>query len=159
MPKQNGKLDQSDRQILNILQDDGRITNAKLSKDLGMSPSPMLERVRKLEKNGYIKKYVALIDGKRVNRGTIAIVSVSLAIHQPGIVDSFVEHISKLNEVLECYHISGENDFLLKVVVSGIDEYRDWVLNKLTPLEGINKIQTSFALRTVKHTTKIDACE
>ena len=155
MQKTENNLDAVDVQILNILQDEGRITNAALSAQVGVSPSPMLERVKKLEKNGYIRKYVALIAPEKVGRGTIVFVTVSLAMHQLAALDNFTDAIRGLPEVLECYHISGEADFLLKVLVSGIESYRDFVVNKLTPITGIERIRTSFVLETVKHTTKI----
>lgn len=155
MPKNETKLDDADRLILDILQSHGRITNSKLAEQLGMSPSPMLERVRKLEKSGIIERYVALLAPEKVGK-TFAFVSVSLAVHQLGALDHFKQAIHDLPEVLECHHITGEDDFILKVAVSGIDDYRDFVVNKLTPISGINKIRTSFVLDTVKYTTKID---
>ncbi|MCA9740722.1 MAG: Lrp/AsnC family transcriptional regulator [Deferribacteres bacterium] len=155
MQKSENNLDPADVKILNILQEDGRITNAALSANVGVSPSPMLERVKKLEKNGYIRKYVALIAPEKVGKGTIVFVTVSLAMHQLAALDNFTEAIRELPEVLECYHISGEADFLLKIAVSGIESYRDFVVNKLTPIAGIDRIRTAFVLDTVKHSTKI----
>ncbi len=149
------KLDQADKQILNILQEDGRIRNAKLASELGMSPSPMLERVKKLEQAGIIRKYVALIAPEKVGKNTLAFVAVSLAVHQLGSLDAFKSEIEQLPEVLECYHISGPHDFLLKVLVDDMDEYREFVINKLTRIGSLNNIQTWFVLDTVKHETHI----
>jgi Lrp/AsnC family leucine-responsive transcriptional regulator len=147
------KLDKTDREILDIIQKNARITNAELASRIGMSPPPVLERVRKLEKRGYIKKYVALLDPARVGCGTIVFVSVSLAIHQYKSISRFVEKILALPEVLECYHMTGEEDYLLKVCVSDIEEYEKFVLHRLTRIPGINKLKTSMVLSTVKHET------
>lgn len=150
------KLDDFDKQILSVLQENGRITNAKLAADIGMSPSPMLERVKKLERTGVIHKYVALVNPEKVGKTTIAFVAVSLAVHQMGSLDHFTEEIRKLPEVMECYHISGDDDFILKVMVESIDAYREFVIDKLTKIGGISKIRTSFVLQPIKYTTRIE---
>ena len=149
-------LDEIDKKILNILQEEGRITNARLAQKVGISPSPTLERVKKLEQAGFIRQYVALVAPEKIDRGTLALVHVSLAVHQLGSLDHFVKSIQALPEVLECYHISGEEDFLLKVAVAGIEAYREFVVNKLTGIGGISKIRTSFVLDTVKNSTKYE---
>jgi Lrp/AsnC family leucine-responsive transcriptional regulator len=148
-------LDNADKKILNILQANGRITNSQLAKEVGLSPPPMLERVRKLEKNGIIKKYVALVDPKKLDRGTIAFVAVSLRFHRQDAIQEFVTEIQKIPEVLECHHITGEEDYLLKVVIKDISEYERFLLEKLTRFSGISKIKTSFILSTLKQETKI----
>jgi Lrp/AsnC family leucine-responsive transcriptional regulator len=151
----NHFLDHIDRKIINLLQDNGRMTNAQLAKEIGLSPPPMLERVRKLEKNGIIRKYVALVDPKKLDLGTIAFVSVSLSLHQKRAIQHFVSEIQKIPEILECYHITGEEDYLLKVVIKDIEHYERFLVEKLTPLSGISKIKTSFILNTLKQNTKI----
>ena len=148
------KLDSTDKKILNILQSNGRITNSQLASEIGISPPGMLDRVKRLENAGYIEKYVALVNPEKVGRGTMAIVLVSLAIHQIPSLDRFTEEINQLEEVLECFHISGEDDFMLKVAVENIQEYEEFVVNKLTRIQGINKINTSFILSKVKYNTK-----
>ena len=150
----NNKLDKIDKHILNILQENGRITNAELANRVGMSPPPMLERVRKLENKGIIKKYVALIDPDSVSKGTMALVSVSLDRHRIKSIDQFTQAIDTLPEVMECYHITGEDDYLLKVAVKDINEYENFILKKLTKLPALSKIKTSFILSTVKYETK-----
>ncbi len=149
------KLDEIDRSILEILQNRGRITNAQLAVEVGISPPAMLERVKRLEKSGVIKNYAALINYKSVGQDVIAWVSVSLAIHQLQSIDAFQEAVDTLEEVLECYHITGEDDFLLKIVVKNIAEYEDFILHKLTLIPGVTKIRTSFVLSTVKFDTRI----
>lgn len=148
------KIDNIDQKILNILQTNGRITNAQLAAEVGISPPGMLDRVKRLENAGIIQQYVALVNPEKVGRGTMAIVSVSLAIHQIPSLARFREEINQLDEVLECFHISGEDDFMLKVAVENIREYENFVVNKLTRIQGINKINTSFILSTVKYNTK-----
>lgn len=150
------KIDQADKKIISILQENARISNTGLAAEIGISPSPTLERVKKLEKQGVIRKYVALLAPKKVGKGTIAMVSVSLAVHEMGSLDHFLGEIRKLPEVTECYHITGESDFLMKVIVENIEAYRNFVLNKLTRIGGISRIRTSIVLDTVKYTTKIE---
>ncbi len=148
-------LDHIDKKILDLLQDNGRITNSQLAKEVGLSPPPMLERVRKLENSGTIRKYVALVDPKKVERGTMAFVSVSLRLHQKDAIQEFVTKIQKIPEVLECYHITGEEDYLLKVVIKDIEEYERFIREKLTRFAGISKIKTSFILNVMKQETKV----
>ncbi|MFC1502372.1 Lrp/AsnC family transcriptional regulator [bacterium] len=151
----NNTLDDIDRKILDILQENGRITNAQLAKEAGISPPPMLDRVRKLEKNGYIRKYVALADPKKLNRGTMAFVAISLSLHRRDAIQEFVEKIQQIPEVLECYHLTGETDYLLKIAIEDMDAYEQFLLQKLTRFSGISKIKTSFILSTLKQETKI----
>jgi Lrp/AsnC family leucine-responsive transcriptional regulator len=151
----NNTLDQIDRKILDILQEHGRITNAQLAKEAGISPPPMLDRVRKLEKNGYIRKYVALVDPRKLNRGTMAFVEIALSLHRQDAIQEFVEEIQKIPEVLECYHLTGETDYLLKIAIKDMDAYEQFLLQKLTRFSGISKIKTSFILNTLKQETKI----
>jgi Lrp/AsnC family leucine-responsive transcriptional regulator len=149
------KLDNTDKKILDILQDDARITNLELANRIGISPPATLERVKRLEKNGVIKKYVALVDPTKVSKGTFALVSVALMIHQIPSIDSFTKQINKLDEVLECYHITGSDDFMLKIAVENIEQYEKFILNKLTRIKGVSKVTTNIVLSTVKFNTKI----
>jgi Lrp/AsnC family transcriptional regulator, leucine-responsive regulatory protein len=149
------KFDDIDRKILDILQTNCKITNAQLASEVGISPSSMIERVKRLENAKVIKKYVALVTPEKVGSGTLAMVSVSLSMHQLEPVDKLKKTLNDFDEVLECYHIAGEEDFLLKVAVKDIQQYQDFVLNKLSKIEGINKIKTTFVLSTVKYQTKL----
>lgn len=148
------KFDEIDKKILDILQTNCKITNAQLASEVGISPSSMLERVKRLENSKVINKYVALVSPEKIGRGTFALVSVALSIHQLESVDKFIKTFSDIDEVLECYHIAGDEDFLLKVAVRDMQEYQDFVLNKLSKVKGINKIKTTFVLSTVKFETK-----
>jgi Lrp/AsnC family leucine-responsive transcriptional regulator len=152
-------FDEIDRKILEILQTNCKITNAQLASEVGISPSSMLERVKRLENAKVINKYVALVAPGKVGKGTFAFVSVALAIHQLESVDTFIKTFSGIDEVLECYHIAGDEDFILKVAVKDMQEYQDFVLNKLSKVKGINKIKTTFVLSTVKFETKFTIAE
>jgi Lrp/AsnC family transcriptional regulator, leucine-responsive regulatory protein len=148
-------LDQVDKRILNILQDDGSVTNVELSRRIGLAPATTLERVRKLKHQGFIRKTVALVDAARVRQSTVAFVNVSLTLHGAEKVNEFRSHVEELPQVLECYHISGESDFLLKIVASDIEAYESFLLHRLSGIPFIGKIHTSFVLSTVKHETRL----
>lgn len=149
-------LDNTDKKILNILQENARITNVQLASKIGISPPAMLDRVKRLEINGIIRKYAALLNPEKVGKNTFALVSVSLTMHRNTIIDDFTKAIKKFDEVLECYHVTGESDFLLKIAVKNIQEYEHFIIEKFTKIKGVNKINTSFILSTFKHKTKIN---
>jgi Lrp/AsnC family transcriptional regulator, leucine-responsive regulatory protein len=147
------KLDETDLKILEILQNDGRITNAKLAARIGISPPAMLERVRRLESNAVIVRFVALVDRKKIGQGVLAFVSVSLAVHQPEVHRRFIDRVSELGEVLECYQVSGDSDFVLKVALKSLDQYARFINHRLAGIEGIQNIRSTFVLDTVKYHT------
>lgn len=150
------QFDDIDKKILNILQENGRITNADLASKVGLSPPPMLERVKKLEKNGVIKKFVALLDPKKINKSTIVFVSITLARHRLISFDEIWDDFKKFPEVLECYSITGEEDYLLKVMVKDVEEYEQFMLNSLAKIPSISRVKSFVVLSTVKYETKID---
>jgi len=150
------KFDEIDKKILNILQENGRITNADLASKVGLSPPPMLERVKKLEKNGVITKYVALLDPKKINKSTIIFVSLTLARHRLKSLDQVKEEFANFPEVLECYSITGEEDYLLKVMVKSVEEYEDFMLHKLAKIPAISRIKSFVVLSTLKYETKTE---
>lgn len=149
------KIDHIDKQILNLLQQNARITNVDLASKIGISPPAMLERVKRLEKGNYIKKYSAVINPDKVGKNIIALISVWLSAHQLSSIDSFTKQINKFDEVLECYHIAGEEDFILKIITSSIKDVEEFLLKKLTKIPGVSKVNTKFVLSTVKYETKI----
>ena len=148
------KFDEIDKKILNLLQENGRITNAELAGKVGLSPPPMLERVKKLEKNGVITKYVALLNPKKVDKSTIVFVSVTLARHRLKSIDQVKDEFSNFPEVLECYSITGEEDYLLKVMVRDVEEYENFMLDKLAKIPAISRIKSFVVLSTLKYETK-----
>jgi len=148
-------LDEIDLQILATLQADGRITNADLAKRVWLSPPSVLQRVRTLEKLGLIRGYHAILDAERMGLKITALAMVTLSLHQEQPIEGFRKAIQSIPEVLECYHVSGDFDFLLKIVVRDMRAYEQLVREQLTKIKGIGQIKTSFVLGTNKHTTKI----
>jgi len=148
-------LDEVDVQLLALLQDDGRITNADLAKKVGLSPPSVLQRVRILEKSGLIRGYHALLDAERLGLRITALAMISLSLHQEQPIERFRKSVNEIPEVLECYHVSGEFDFLLKIVVKDIRAYEQLIRERLSKIKGIQQIKTSFVLANTKHTTKI----
>ncbi|TQV86841.1 Lrp/AsnC family transcriptional regulator [Aliikangiella coralliicola] len=144
------ELDKTDRKILEILQKNARITNKELSSQLGLSPPPTLERVKKLESSGYITGYIAVLDPKKVDLGAVMMVSVTLHQHSEEAIEAFHRAIENLTEVMECYHLTGDDDFILKVVCKDIQQYERFVREKLARLNTLGKIKSSVVLSTVK---------
>lgn len=148
------QLDRIDRKILTILQQNARITNKELASQLGLSPPPTLERVKKLESLGFITGYAAQVDPSKIELGTVMIVSVSLHHHSQAAIEDFYRAIEELEEVLECYHVTGDDDFMLKVVCKDIAEYELFVREKLAQLNSLGKIKSSVVLSTLKNATR-----
>jgi Lrp/AsnC family transcriptional regulator, leucine-responsive regulatory protein len=148
-------LDDIDLQILAILQADGRITNADLAKKVGLSPPSVLQRVRSLEKANLIRGYHALLDAERLGLRITALAMVSLSLHQEQPIERFRRSIQDIPEILECYHVSGEFDFLMKIQVKDIRAYEALIREKISKIKGIRQIKTSFVLGMPKHTTQI----
>ncbi|UCF05561.1 MAG: Lrp/AsnC family transcriptional regulator [bacterium] len=155
MEENGNTLHPLDRKILDVLQAQGRISNVQLAAEVGLSPSAVLERVRKLEKRGIIDRYVALLDHKKVGLGTVALVAVSLNLHQKNSIENFHAFVEKCTKVLECYHIAGVEDYILKVYSRDVDDYEDFLLNELTRTKGIDRVMTMFVLSTLKRETAI----
>lgn len=148
-------LDEVDVQLLSLLQQDGRITNADLAKKVGLSPPSVLQRVRILEKAGLIKGYFGILDAEKLGLRITALAMISLSLHQEQPIERFRRSVNEIPEILECYHISGEADFLLKIVVRDIRAYEQLIRERLSKIKGIQQIKTSFVLATTKHTTQI----
>jgi len=152
---EKNRLDSIDLHILAVLQESARISNARLAGLVGLSPSSTLERVRRLEHRGVIQKYVALVDPGVLERGTLAYVQVSLSAHGKKAIHRFIKAVHEIPEVLECHHIAGDFDFLLKVRVKNIPEYQKFTLSRLSSLEGIRTFGTYFVLGTEKFETSL----
>jgi len=148
-------LDTIDKKILTILQQDGRITNARLAQKVGLSPPAVLERVRRLEGSGVIAKYVAILDREQTGFGLQTIVMVCLSHHQISSLQNVKERLTSMTEVLECHQLTGEVDFLLKVAVKDMNAYTNFVNNKLSGIPGIQNVKTSFILETLKNNTAL----
>jgi len=149
------KLDEIDLKILSLLQSSSKITNAMLAEKVGISPPSTLERVRKLEQRGVIEGYVALLNPKKLNKSITAIVQVSLGEHSHENLTRAKASIGAFEEILQCWHTAGDQDFVLHVVVSDMQAYETFVTEKLSTVAKIANIKTAMVLRTVKQTTSI----
>lgn len=146
-------LDDTDIEILQALQQDAKVNTKELSEKLHISKTPIYERIKRLENNGYIKGYVALVNNKKVGLPLIAFCNVSLAVHDDEHIQRFQEEIREIDEIVECYSTGGIYDFLLKVVLKDLEAYNHFAFEKLTKVHGIVKMQSSFVLSEIKHTT------
>lgn len=149
------KLDEINRKILEILQTNSSITNADLATKIGLAPASTLERVRKLENNGVIKGYVALVDSEKVGKGTTVFVIINMASHNSTSIKDFKKHISNLPEILECHRLAGDKDYILKIVIEDIKEYEKFSREKLALIPNIGKMNTYFSLSSPKNQTAI----
>ncbi|MEQ8425313.1 MAG: Lrp/AsnC family transcriptional regulator [Cyclobacteriaceae bacterium] len=144
------KLDATDRKILEILQTDSNITNAQLAQEIGLSPAPTLERVKKLENSKVIKSYHANLDLESVGLGVSTFVMVTLRGHNKDNIQKFIEAIEKIDEVVECHHLTGNADFILKVVSSNIASYQTLMLEKVSNIDVVDNMQSMVILSTFK---------
>ncbi|MEM9896511.1 MAG: Lrp/AsnC family transcriptional regulator [Bacteroidota bacterium] len=144
------KLDTIDRKILDILQSNAKITNAQLSKDIGLSPAPTLERVKKLETSGIISSYHAQLDTDKIDLGVQTFVQVTLKGHNKKNIDSFLKEINSIDEVIECHHITGSGDFILKIISHDIRSYQKLMLEKVSEIEVVDGLQSMIILSTFK---------
>ena len=148
-------LDSKDKHLLEELQTNSRITNAALAKRIGLSPSSTLERVKKLEVSGFIEKYITLLNPRKAGYSCFTFVEVKLARHGETPVENFISSIALIPEVLECHHITGEADFLLKVATKDIPAYEELILHQLSALANVQSMKTSVVLSTFKNETKL----
>ncbi len=144
------KIDEKDKAILNILQQNAKATVTEIAQKIHLSTSPTFDRIKRLEVNGIIKQYVTLVDHSKVNRGLMVICYVSLKEHNKNAGTKFIQSILAMPEVLECYSISGEFDFMLKVVGENMERYYDFHVNKLSQAENVGHIQSVFVMGKIK---------
>ncbi len=144
------KIDQIDKQILEILQENAKITNAQLSKDINLSPAPTLERVKKLENAGYIKSYHARLDAQKLGLGVATFISVKLNKHNKLSNENFVNQIRAIDEIVECHYVTGSSDYVLKVVSKDIESYQSLIMNKISEITEVDNMQTMVILNTIK---------
>lgn len=143
-------LDKIDFKILKILQENGRITNIQLSMDIGLSPAPTLERVRKLEQIGVIQSYHALVNEESLGLGIKSYLQVSLNFEKADAIKNFKKHVMNIDEIIECHQVAGTSDFLLKIIVSDIKDYEKLMTEKISNIPEISKVQSMMVLNTVK---------
>ena len=148
-------LDEIDKKLLEYLQEDCKQTNKALANKLSLSVTAVYERIKKLEKEGVISGYVALLKKEKVQKAFVTFCHVKLVQHTHDFVMEFEKEVKKLPEVLEAYHISGDYDYLLKVMVSNMEAFREFMVNKLTSINHIGSTHSMFVINEVKHTTAV----
>ena len=149
-------LDKFDREILQKLQRHGRMSNQELAEAVNLSPSPCLRRIRRLEDEGYIEGYVALLNARKLGLNLMAFIQISMDKHTPERFTEFDRIVTALPEVLECHLITGQAaDYLLKVIVEDMDAYQQFLLNKITRIEGVSGVHSSFVLRSPVKSTAL----
>ena len=148
-------VDEKDRAILQLLQENAKLTVREIAHQVHLSPTPVHERIKRMEDTGVIRQYVALVDHSKVKKGLMVICYVSIKEHNKKSGAKFIKVINELEEVIECYNISGEFDFMLKVVVENMDAYYDFHVNKLSQLENIGQLQSTFVMGVIKQTHQL----
>ena len=144
-----------DLKILDMLQTNSSRTAKEMAMELSLTPTPVYERIKKLEKAGYIKQYVALLNTDLLNKNIIVFMNITIKDHQKEARDKFVESMEALEEVAEFYHTSGSFDFLAKVRFGNIKDYRDFLVNEVAAIRNINDIDSQIVLEEIKHSTKV----
>lgn len=146
-------MDAIDKKLLGLLQDDTKKTTKELSMVLNLSVTAVYERIKKLEREGVIRKYVALLDAKKVEKAFVVFCHIKLVQHTKDFITTFENEVMQLNEVLECFHVSGDYDYILKVAIQDMEAFREFMVTKLTGLQHIGSTHSSFVIGEVKHTT------
>ena len=147
------KLDTVDLSILRILQEDSKKTTKEIARMMNLSISPIYDRIRRLERLGYIKKYVAILNKKMIDRSVTTICQVTMRYHDKAFIEKFEQQIQKLAEVQECYHVAGQVDFVLKIHTQSLEDYHDFVKYKLSAIENIGVLNSTFVLKEIKHSS------
>jgi len=149
-------LDRTDKKILRLVQANARITNLELADKVGLSPTPCLRRVKRLEESGVIEQHVTLLNSEKLGLNLTAYIGISMDRHTPDRFDSFEKSVNQLPEVMECAIVTGQDaDFLLKVVVRDMRHYEEFLLGHLTRLDGVTGVHTSFVLRKLVDKTEL----
>jgi Lrp/AsnC family leucine-responsive transcriptional regulator len=149
-------MDSIDKKLLILLQKDSKKTTKELSVKLNLSVTAVYERIKKLEREGIIQNYVALINRSKVNKGFVVFCHIKLIQHTREFLTKFESQVVKLSEILECHHVSGDFDYILKIAVRDMEEYREFLVTKLTTLEHIGSTHSTFMISEVKNTTVIE---
>lgn len=148
-------LDNLDKATLRALQADGRLSNVELARKISLSPPATHARLRRLEKDGYIRQYTAVVDREKAGYDLLCFIHISLQMHQLEQVEKFRKLVRQMPEVLECHHITGEYDYLLKVVLRNRKDLERFAVDRLTPIPGVARIHTSLVFTEVKSTTAL----
>lgn len=148
-------LDKTDLQILRILQNDSKLTTKELAAQVNLSTTPVFERLKRLESEGYIKKYIAVLDAEKLNFGFIVFCSVKLIRLNRDIAAEFTRIIQDIPEVAECYNVSGEYDYLLKIHAPDMKYYQEFILNVLGTIDSLGSLRSTFVMAKVKHSYEL----
>lgn len=148
-------MDDIDRALLQFLQTNARVTSAELARRVDLSPPGLQKRIRRLEDSGVISRYTAILDREQIGYDMLCFVQVNLQRHEVDVVENFKRVVQTMPEVLECHHVTGEYDYLLKVIVRNRKHLEQFILQTLTPVKGMDKIRTSLALSEIKATTEL----
>ncbi|MBC8399574.1 MAG: Lrp/AsnC family transcriptional regulator [Flavobacteriales bacterium] len=148
-------IDKIDITLLNLLQNNTKLNTKELAQKVGLSVTPTYERIKRLEKQGYIKHYVAILDRKLIDKNLMVMSFVSLILHSRDMQIEFEKSVIEYAEVIECFHVTGSYDYQLKVVVSDMEEYQSFIKNKLSSINNIANVQSSFVMSSLKDTTSI----
>ncbi|MDR2927786.1 MAG: Lrp/AsnC family transcriptional regulator [Cytophagaceae bacterium] len=146
-------LDSTDKKLLTLLQDNAKLTTKQLAHYLNLTVTPVFERIKRLEKNGFIKKYVAITDKRKLGKLLTVFCHVSLKEHDKQIIKQFEKRVVEMPEIMECHHIAGEHDYLLKVVTEDMESYHRFVSTQLTAIENISNVNSSFVMNELKYST------
>lgn len=146
-------MDAIDKKLLGLLQEDTKKTTKELSMILNLSVTAVYERIKKMERENVIRKYVALLDRNKIDKAFVVFCHVKLIQHTKDVIHTFENEVVRLNEVSECFHVSGDYDYILKVNVKDMDAYREFMVTKLTGLQHIGSTHSSFMIGEVKNTT------
>ena len=144
-----------DRKLLSLLQKDSKVTTKKLSLQLDLSVTAVYERIKKLERTGVIEKYVAVINKEKIDKSFVVLCDIKLVQHSNEYITKFESEVIQLDEVLECFNVSGDYDYILKVVVKNMKAYRDFINTKLTKLQYIGSTHSTFIISELKHSTEV----
>ena len=149
------RLDQKDKKIINLLQENCELNTKQIAHKINLSTTPTYERIKRIEKEGFITKKVALVNRKKVGKDLIVFCNISLKQHLMQYLNEFEEKIKQLDQVMECHHVGGDYDYLLKIAVTDIDEYRDFLTKEFSNFNSISKINSLFVMKEICSKTAI----
>jgi Lrp/AsnC family leucine-responsive transcriptional regulator len=149
-------MDAIDKKLLGLLQEDTKKTTKELSMILNLSVTAVYERIKKLEREGIIRNYVALLNRNKIEKAFVVFCHIKLIQHTKDVIHTFENEVIRLDEVSECFHVSGDYDYILKICVSGMEEYREFMVTKLTNLKHIGSTHSSFMISELKNSTQYE---
>ena len=148
-------LDTLDKQILMLLQHDSSLKTKEIAANIGLSVTPTYDRIKRLEKNGVIEKYVAIVNQKAVDKSVTVICHITLQTHEHSLLTKFESDITQIDEIIECFHIAGNYDYILKVIVPSLDAYSDFIKNTISTIKNVSNVHSSFVMSKVKNETAL----